>query len=119
MGGRLRARKATANKRASVGGSIETVEGISASYVRIGRRGRVKGPIKADEAVISRRAQVEDVYAKIITLERDAEARNLYGERIRLESGCQVYGEVQYTESLESERGVSFAKTPQKVDRLS
>jgi cytoskeletal protein CcmA (bactofilin family) len=118
VGGRLRARKATADKRASVGGSIETIEGVSASYVRIGRRGRVKGPIRADEAVISERAQVEDVYAKTITLERDAEARNLYGERIRLESGCQVYGEVQYTESLESERGVSFAKTPQKADKL-
>ncbi|MDH5447755.1 MAG: hypothetical protein OEY24_01215 [Candidatus Bathyarchaeota archaeon] len=119
VGGRLCARKATASKRASVGGSIETVEGVSASYVRIGRRGKVRGPMKADEAVVSRRAQVEDVYAKIITLERDAKARNLYGERIRLESGCNVYGEVQYTESLETERGVTFAKTPQKVDKLS
>jgi cytoskeletal protein CcmA (bactofilin family) len=101
-----------------VGGSIETIEGVNAVYVRIGRRGRVKGPIRAEEAVISRRAAVEDIYAKTITIERDAKARNLHGERIRLESGCHVYGEVQYTESLETERSVSFAKTPEKVSKL-
>jgi hypothetical protein len=51
-------------------------------------------------------------------MERDAEARNLYGETIRLESDCRVHGEVKYTESLETERGVTIAKPPQKVSKL-
>ena len=118
VGGKLHAGKANADSTVCVGGSIETIEGVQASYVRIGRRGRVEGPIRADEALISKRARVEDVYAKDITLERDVRARNLYGERIRLESGCQVTGEVRYTASLEVAPGVTFAKTPQKVDDL-
>ena len=118
VGGKLYARKANARSKLCVGGSIETVEGVEASFVRIGRRGRVEGPIRADEALVGKRARVEDIYANEITLERKARARNLYGERIRLESGCQITGEVKYTESLEAAPGVSFAKTPQKTDEL-
>lgn len=118
VGGRLHAKKVGANAEVSVGGLIDTVDGVQASYVEIGRGGKVRGPIKAGEAVISERAMVEDVYAKKVTMENEAEARNLYAERITLESGCQIYGEVQYTESLETEHGITFAKTPQKVDKL-
>lgn len=118
VGGKLYAKKANVGSTICVGGSIETVEGVNASYIRIGRRGRVEGSIRADEAVIGKNAHVEDVHAKSITLERKARARNLYGEKIRLESGCQVSGEVKYTASLEAAPGVTFAKTPQKVDEL-
>jgi len=78
----------------------------------------VRGSIRADEAVISEEARVEDVYAKRIIMEEEAKARNLYGERIKLESDCHIYGEVRYTESLETEHGVTFATQPQKVDKL-
>jgi len=119
VGGRLYARKVTANAKVSVGGSVETVDGVHATQVRIGRRGEVKGPIKADKAVISANARVEDVSAKKIVLERDVRAGNLYGERIELESGCHINGAVQYTKNLETGRGIIFAKTPEKVDKLS
>jgi len=101
-----------------VGGSIETVDGTYASFVEIGRRGEVRGLIKADEVEISERARVEDIYANRIVLEEEVRARNLYGARIRLEEGCHIYGKVQYTESLETEHGVTFAETPQKVSKL-
>jgi cytoskeletal protein CcmA (bactofilin family) len=114
----LSAKKATASEKVSVGGSIETVEGTRGSFVEIGRRGEVRGLIKADEVVIEERARVEDIYANRIVLEEEARARNLYGARIRLESDCHVYGEVQYTESLETEHGVTFANQPQKVSKL-
>lgn len=118
VGGKLYARKANAKSRVVVGGSIETSEGVQASYVSIGRRGKVEGPIKADEVLIKKGATVEDVYAQMITLERKAEAKNLYGERIRLESGCQITGDVKYTEKLEVASGVAFARDPQKVTQL-
>jgi cytoskeletal protein CcmA (bactofilin family) len=86
--------------------------------VEIGRRGEVRGLIKADEVVIGERARVEDIYANRIVLEEEARARNMYGARIRLESDCHVYGEAQYTESLETEHGVTFARSPQKVSKL-
>jgi len=67
---------------------------------------------------IGDKARVEDVYGKSILIEEKAQARNVYGENITIEEGCNVTGEVQYTVSLEAERGVYFAKQPVKVDRL-
>jgi len=118
VGGRLSGKKITAAAKVSVEGSIDTIEGVHASYVEIGEDGEVRGPIKSVEAVISEGARVEDVHAKTITLESEATARNLYGERIRLESDCHIYGEVLYTERLETGEGVTSAKRLQKVDKL-
>jgi len=101
-----------------VGGSIDTVVGVNASYVEIGRRGKVSGPIHANEVLIGERAHVEDVYADKITMEGKGQARNLYGQRIRIEAGCNIRGEVHFTQSLESEKGVSYTKPPVKVDKL-
>jgi cytoskeletal protein CcmA (bactofilin family) len=118
VGGRVRAREITAEDRVSVGGSIITDAGVKASYVVIGRRGKVIGPIRADEVLISRRANVEEVYSGKINMEENARARNLYGERIYIESGCHIEGEAQYTANLETEKDVSFAKSPVKVEKL-
>jgi len=68
--------------------------------------------------LIGERATVEDVYAKSIIMEEKARARNLYGERINIESDCHISGGVQYTESLRTERNIFFSKTPQKVGKL-
>jgi cytoskeletal protein CcmA (bactofilin family) len=86
--------------------------------VEIGRRGAVRGFIKADEVIIHEKANVDDVYAATITLERGASARNLYGESITVESDCRIYGEVQYTAGLDADRSVTFDKPPRHVDRL-
>jgi cytoskeletal protein CcmA (bactofilin family) len=91
---------------------------VSAYSVSIGRRGEVVGSIHADEVEIGERAKVEDVHAKRIIMEEKAQARNLYGETISIESDCSVSGEVQYTQSLRTERNVFFAKTPVKIDKL-
>ncbi len=118
VGGSLKANSVKATDEVSVGGSITTVVGVTAPYVKIGRRGEVTGPIHASEVLISERARVEDVYGGIITMEEEARARNLYGERVFIESKCHVYGEVQYTQSLKTERGIYFAKPPIKVEKI-
>jgi cytoskeletal protein CcmA (bactofilin family) len=101
-----------------IGGSIETSEGVAASFVRIGRRGEAKGSIRAKEVIVGERARVEDVYADKIILEEKAQARNLYGQTIHLEYKCEIVGEVLYTEHLETEEDVHFAKPPMKVEKL-
>ncbi|MFB0522467.1 MAG: hypothetical protein ACETV1_01735 [Candidatus Bathyarchaeia archaeon] len=118
VGGKVEAHEITAKNEVSVGGSIITDAGVKASYVGIGRCGRVVGSIRADEVLIGRRASVEDVYGGRVTMEGNARARNLYGERIYIESGCRVEGKVQYTRSLETEKGVFFAERPVKVEKL-
>jgi len=119
VGGSVEAKKVTAENKVSVGGSITAKDGVYAHRVEIGRRGKVDGSIYADEALIRERATVGDIHAKSIDMERRAQARNLYGERIRLESDCQILGEVKYTQSLETEHEVRFAKPPEKVEKLS
>jgi len=118
VGGSLKAHEVTAKDEVSVGGLINTVVGVNASFVEIGRRGKVTGPIRANEVLVGERACVEDVYADEITMEMNAEARNLYGKRIRVESGCRIGGEVRFIESLESEKGVFYSKPPVKVEKL-
>jgi cytoskeletal protein CcmA (bactofilin family) len=79
-----------------VGGAIITVEGVTAHFVKIGRRGKVRGPIKADQGIIG----------------RDAHAENVYGETIIIESYCHISGEVQYTGELRMNEHVSLVKAP-------
>jgi predicted acyltransferase (DUF342 family) len=63
-----------------------------AGSLEVGRRSEVKGSIRANEVIIGDRAWAEDIHAKNIFVGRTAQARNLYGERITIELGCQVSG---------------------------
>jgi len=92
------------------------VEGVTARCVEIGRRGKVRGSIKADRVVIGRDAHAEDIYGKQVLLRRGAQAENVYGENITIESNCHICGEVQYTGELRMNEHVTLAKEPQKVD---
>jgi cytoskeletal protein CcmA (bactofilin family) len=118
VGGVLRSRKATAEDHVEVGGAIITAEGVTAHLVEIGRRGKVRGPIKADQVIIGRDAHAENIYGKKIQLRSGAHAENVYGENITIESNCHISGEVQYTGELRMNENVSLGKTPQRVDRL-
>ncbi len=118
VGGVLRSRKATVEERVEVGGSIDTVEGVTAGFVEIGKRGKIRGPVRADQVVISRDAHAEDIYGKKVLLGKGVHAENIYGENIVIESHCHISGEVQYTGELRMNEHVSLAKKPQKVDKL-
>jgi cytoskeletal protein CcmA (bactofilin family) len=101
-----------------VGGSIITVEGTFAQSVELGRRGEVKGSLKAERIIIGKEAHAESIYGKEIFLRSGAHAENVYGENIFVESHCQISGEVQYTNSLNIGEHVSLAKPPRKVEAL-
>jgi cytoskeletal protein CcmA (bactofilin family) len=118
VGNNLKAKKVSASKSTKVEGSITTILGVAAGSLEIGRRSEVKGPIRANEVIIGDTASVEDIHARSIFVGERARARNLYGERITIESGSHISGEVHYTESLQAERNVFFARTPYKVSKL-
>jgi len=94
------------------------VEGVTAQFVEIGRRGKVLGPIRANQVIIGRDAHAEEIYGKKILLRTGAHAENVYGENITIESHCHIIGEVQYTGELRINSHVSLAKEPEKVDKL-
>ena len=118
VGGSLKASTVEALDAVKVGGLIETLKGVKANYIEIGRRGEVRGPLIGVNVLVRERARIEDVYADTLTLEENSKARNIYARRIYVESGCRILGEVQYTELLEREEGVLFAQTPVKVEKL-
>jgi cytoskeletal protein CcmA (bactofilin family) len=118
IGGSLKANQIKATDTVSVGGILETKMGAKASKIKIGKNGEVVGPIFADEAFIREKAHVEDIHAKTIVLKEKVTARNIYGENVFVGSQCHITGEVQYTDRLDAEKNVFFAKTPQKVEKL-
>ena len=115
VGGSLRADKVKADRDLRVGGLLATKEGAEADYIEIGRKGRVKGPLRARRVTVGEKARVEDVWAEEITLEEGARARNLYGIRIYVERDCVVLGDVKYVEEFVAEEGARFLKAPEKV----
>lgn len=118
VGGVLCARKVLAVDTVEVGGSINTVEGTIAHFVGIGKRGEVRGPIRADQVSIGKEARVEDIFGKRILLRSGVQAENVYGESITVESNCYINGVVQYTNELRKGDNVLLAKPPQKVDKV-
>ncbi|NIO36879.1 hypothetical protein GTO27_04150, partial [Candidatus Bathyarchaeota archaeon] len=101
-----------------VGGRIETVKGVKAARVEIGRRGRIRGPVVANEVLLRERAEADDIYADSLTMEERSRARNVYAKRVFLERGCRITGELQYTEEMKKEEGIQFAEEPRKTDKL-
>jgi cytoskeletal protein CcmA (bactofilin family) len=101
-----------------VGGSINTGEGVTARSVEIANGGKVQGPIRAEEIVIGRHAEVEDLHGKSIILRSGATANNVYGQEIFIESHCRVNGELQYIDELRQSGDIAFAQPPKKVTSL-
>jgi len=118
VGGTLRARKVTVETRVEVGGSLDAQEGTTAAFVEIGNRGEIRGPVRADEIVIGKDAHVDDVHGRRVVLRTGAQASNVYGEDITIESHCDVSGEVQYTNELRMGSDIRVARQPQKVAKL-
>ena len=63
-------------------------------------------------------ARVEDVYADTLEMGERARAGNIYAKNVRLDSRCRISGEVKYSDRIETEPDVEFAKPPMKTDDL-
>ena len=91
---------------------------IKARSVTIGRKARVEGTISGDKVLISRRAEVEDVYGKDIRISEGARAKNIYGADITIEEGARITGDILYTDAIFVEDDVRLVKEPKKVSSL-
>lgn len=107
-----------AENNVEVGGAIKTLEGTTARYIEIGKRGEVQGIIRADHVHVGRYARVGDIFGRKIILGSGAQADNIYGENVVIESDCQISGDIQYINELKMGENVSLSKQPQKVSTL-
>ena len=89
-----------------------TDEGTHAATVEIGRKGEVESPVRAKRVIIGGDARVKSSYGKEVLLRTGAEAENVYGERITIDSHCHINGLILYTGELRRGEGVSLAKDP-------
>jgi len=62
--------------------------------------------------IIGGDARVKSSYGKEVLLRTGAEAENVYGERITIDSHCHINGVILYTGELRCGEGVSLAKDP-------
>lgn len=117
VGGSLEADACFAEE-VKVGGKVETQKGVRAKVFEIGRRGKVLGPIIAEQVKIGAEAKAEDIYAIRLKLEENSSTRNVYAKEAYLNSGCTVTGELLYTDRLEMGHDVEIRTEPKKVEKL-
>ncbi len=117
VGGSLAAKVCLA-EGVTVGGEIRTEKGTKAKRFEIGRGGKVKGSIVADEAKIGRGAEVEDVYAGKLEMEEDSSANNVYVREARLGSDSKILGELLYTGTFELGENAMVRSGPTKAEKL-
>ena len=104
--------------RIIVGGEISATYIKATDGFRIGKRAEVRGFVESGEILIRERARTDTLYGDDIRIEERARVGNIYGRKVYIERDVIVEGEVLYTESIESESGVSFGVEPKKVDAL-
>jgi cytoskeletal protein CcmA (bactofilin family) len=118
VGGTVRAEGRIDTFRIIVGGAIRAEYIKATDGFRIGKRAEVEGFVESNEILIRERAKTGSLYGTDIRIEERARVGNVYGKKIYIERNAIVEGEVLYTESLESEDGVTFRQEPKKVDQL-
>ncbi len=117
IGGSLEAEICLAEE-VKVGGEIRTEKGTKAKRFEIGRRGKVRGMIVAEQVKINSGAEVEDVYADSLMMDGGSSAHNAYAKVACLGPGAKVSGQLLYTESITLGEGVKVASGPEKVEKL-
>jgi cytoskeletal protein CcmA (bactofilin family) len=138
VGGKMIADRASVEARADVGGQLWTTRGLKASEVAIGTGSRVNGPIIGQKVEVGkgielgswgqvagwrtfplagRMTRVDDVYGKEVWIDRYSQAKRIFAEKVRMQSGSMA-DEVNYTNEADISDGVHLEKPPRKVDRL-
>lgn len=116
-GGKVRALKINATNEIETN-VLRTRDGAKADRIEIGKKGEVEGPLIANRVYLRDKVEAEDIYAKHAILRRNCRVRNVYADRIQIESGSDISGKVLYTDSLEADTGVQFRVNPEKTEKL-
>src|SRR2546422_395477 len=118
VGGMIEADLIEAEDEVEVGGRLRTTKGTKAKTIELGHRSEAIGVLVGGRVKIGDNARVEDVYADTLEMGERARAGNIYAKDVRLESRCRISGEVKYSDRIEAEPDVEFAKPPIKTDDL-
>ena len=136
VGGRLVAAEVASSGRADLGGEVETDRGLKAKEIAVGTGSRVKGPLIGDVVEvgkgldlggfwaqvsnwrsIGRTTKVDDVYGMDVRIDRYSQAKNVYAETVRMQSGSMAV-EVLYTREADVSDGVHLERPLRKVEML-
>ena len=116
-GGKIQAQKIHATNEIETN-VLRTRDGAKADRIEIGKKGEVEGPLIANRVYLRDKVEAEDIYAKYAILKRNCRVRNVYADKIRIESGSLISGEIHYTDSLEADKDVQFRVNPEKTEKL-
>ena len=136
VGGRLAADRVVSAGSAEVAGQLWTRLGLKAKEVGVGAGSRVNGPIVGESVevgkglvgggfwehmstshTLGRMTRVDDVHARDVRIERYSQAKKIYAETVRMQSGSMA-DEVSFTKEADISEGVHLEKSPRKVENL-
>lgn len=118
VGGELRSDEIRARDAVSAGRSIATSKGTKASYVSVGRHGKVAGPVVGDKVRLESDSAAEDIYADQLRMGDSSSAVNIFASRVEVGDGCRVSGRLVYTTEIRIGRNVQLSSQPEKVSSL-
>lgn len=136
VGGRLVAGSIAAAGRAEITGEVSTDRGLKAQVLRVGAGSRVSGSIVGETVEIGtgvdlggfwahatnlrsmgKMTRVDDVWGKEVSVERHSQAKRIYGEVVKMQSGSMAE-EVNFTKAADVPKSAHIERGPRKVDRL-
>ncbi|MBI3841218.1 MAG: hypothetical protein HY297_04605 [Thaumarchaeota archaeon] len=117
VGGTFKATKAILSGRAAMGRSVETRSGLKAATIKLGKGGKALGPLVGEEVDLEKGTTVEDVYAKVLRVEKASKLGRIFAETVELGDGCSAR-EIQYTGELRMGKATRVEQAPRKVDAL-
>ena len=74
--------------------------------------------MQADRVTLQPKVRAGTIYANEIEMQENSKAKNVFADIIIMESGANVSGKLQYTDSFDAEDGVKAAKKAEKVKAL-
>jgi len=117
LGGRVTARRAILRTRATIGGGVDTQEGMKSPRIVLRRKSRASGPLVGGVVELEEKARADDIYGDSVELRDKAVARRIFAATVRIHEGAAA-SEVYFTQSAEVSPGTTVASPPKKVDQL-
>ncbi|NHJ85967.1 MAG: hypothetical protein FK734_10930 [Asgard group archaeon] len=89
---------------------------IKAIDIKVNRRGRLfADKVEAEEIVLEERAKAKNLFVKELEMREKSCATNVFAERIIIEDGARLKGKVEYSDSIDAEKGAKITKNATKV----
>ncbi len=91
---------------------------IEADTIRVAKRGKLFGIVKARSVTLGEKARARNLYVEDLEMYEKSRARNVFANNITVEDYAVLSGIVEYTDSFDTEAKAKIRVKPKKVESL-